>query len=110
MILLLSLIAFDFAKDPIKRYLLHASDAVQTQIMADNIKNNNTFSDLAWKMDNTVTSEERNRRMRTGPAVTTENIIGAGDAMIVQQTKSLAAGSAASPLSEAVENIRRNYR
>jgi hypothetical protein len=90
---LICLIAFDFAKDPIQNYLQHASGKIQDQMLADSIKNNTTFAELGWKMDNTVSMEETRRRMQTGRVITPEDVIRAGDEMVAQQAKSAVVGS-----------------
>ena len=92
-VVLICLVAFDFAKDPIQSYLQQASGRVQEQIVADSVKNNTTFAELAWKMDNTVSPEESRRRMKTGRVITAEDVIRASDAMVAEQAKSAAVGS-----------------
>lgn len=92
-LVLVCLLAFDFAKDPIQSYLEQATGKVQARILTDSVKNNTTFAELAWKMDDSVSSEERMRRMQTGRDITAEDITRAGEAMIAEQAKSEAVGS-----------------
>lgn len=91
---LICLVAFDFAKDPIQNYLQQASGKIQAEMLADSVKSNTTFAELGWKMDNTVSPEETRRRMQTGRVITPEDVIRAGDAMVAQGAKSAAVGSA----------------
>jgi hypothetical protein len=93
LVVLICLIGFDFAKDPIQNYLQQASGKIQAQMLADSVKNNTTFAELGWKMDNTVSAEETRPRMQTGRVITPEDVIRAGDQMVAEQAKSAAVGS-----------------
>jgi hypothetical protein len=90
---LICLVAFDFAKDPIQHYLQGASGKIQSQILADSVKGNSTFAELAWKMDNTVSPEESRRRMKSGPDIKPEDVVRAADSMLASEAKSAAIGS-----------------
>lgn len=90
---LICLIAFDFAKDPIQNYLQGATGKMQAEILAASVKNNKTFADLAYQMDNTVSPEESMRRMKAGRNITAEEVVRAADAMVASEAKSTAVGS-----------------
>jgi hypothetical protein len=93
LLVLICLIAFDFAKDPVKNYLQAASANIQAQMRTDSVKGNTTFAELAWQMDNTVSPEESRRRLKSGRVITAEEVARAADSMIASEAKTAAVGS-----------------